>query len=320
MDISNENPDDQDSTRPGNPQDSARYSGGTFWPPGRWRRQVRVAVSLGVVAAVVAGGVTAAVAANGSPAPAAARTLASGSGPLDAGTAGLLAVLGLAGTPDGAIVAGPGGAVVDRLAGTVVAGPGGAVVDGPDGIVVTGPDGAVTRRCGPLGARLQAPATRPRDARPRGLIARVRARAGLLCAGVRPPGPAAMYGQLSFRTKDGKTETAAFERGVIQSVSGDSVVVKAADGQTQTWLLTSDSQIRDRPATVTPGTVRPGREGSRSDLTAGRNVLVAGTIENGTRELRLAVILPAGVTPPSASVPSPPSPAPSSPAPSAPAT
>jgi hypothetical protein len=134
-----------------------------------------------------------------------------------------------------------------------------------------------------------------------------------------------MYGQATFQTRDGKTETAVFERGVIQSLSGNSLVVKAANGQTQTWQLSSDSQIRaaaifgvalPRPAQVrvgqaiarNAGAVRVslgagwlGRPASRSDLKAGRNVLVVGTVANGTRTVRLAVILPAvaRVSPPS---------------------
>jgi hypothetical protein len=114
-------------------------------------------------------------------------------------------------------------------------------------------------------------------------------------------------------------------------------VVKAANGQTQTWQLSSDSQIRAaaifggalprpaqvrvgraiarnggviRPVTVSPGAGWPGRPASRSDLKAGRNVLVVGTVANGTRTVRLAVILPAVARAPAASVP-PPSPAPS---------
>lgn len=324
MDSSNPHPGDQDSTRPdpadgpaGGPvqgnepaQDpagpgSAPRDGGQFWPPGRWRRPARVAVGLGVAAAVVAGGVTAAVAAAGSPAPAAARTLAAAAGPIDADTAQLLTVLGLAGLP-GIALAGPG-------------------------------VGLVPARPGPLVA-VQCE-VRLRPARPQGLVQRViRNRAARVCAGLQTARPVAMYGQLSFRAKDGGTETAAFERGVIQSVSGDSVVVKAADGQTQTWQLTSDSQIRAaamfgsavprraevrlgqatgrraeivvRPAGVSLGAAVPGRPASRSDLTPGRSVLVVGTIGNGTRTIRLAIIAQPGLKPP-ASVTQTPSPAPS---------
>jgi hypothetical protein len=292
-------------------------------------------VGLGVAAAVVAGGLTAAVTAAGSPAPAAARTLAAGSGPIDAGTAQLLTVLGLGGPP-GAILAGPGAAIA--------AGPGGAVVVGPAGEVVAGPGvPPAALRCGPPGAailrpgRLHGPVQRVIKGRIARIQREIRSRITRVCAGLRVPGPAAMYGQVTFQTRDGKTGTAVFERGVIQSLSGNSLVVKAANGQTQTWQLSSDSQIRAaaifggalprpaqvrvgraiarnggviRPVTVSPGAGWPGRPASRSDLKAGRNVLVVGTVANGTRTVRLAVILPAVARAPAASVP-PPSPAPS---------
>jgi hypothetical protein len=353
MDSSNPHPGDQDSPRPDpgrGPADwpaqghepaqaltvpgSASRGGGQFWPPDRWRRPTQVAVGLGVAAAVVAGGVTAAVTAAGSPAPAAARTLAAGSGPIDADTAQLLTVLGLGGPP-GAILAGPGGALA--------AGPGGAIVTGPAGEVVAGPGvPPAALRCGPPGVQILPGRLHGHVQRViRGHIARIqREFRGLIprvCPGIRVPDPAAMYGQVTFQTRDGKTETAVFERGVIQSLSGDSLVVKAANGQTQTWLLSSDSQIRAaaifggalprpaqvqvgrsiarnggviRPVTVSPGAGGLGRPASRSDLKAGRNVLVVGTVANGTRTVRLAVILPAVARPPAASVP-PPSPAPS---------
>ena len=319
MDSSNPHPGDQDSATP--------RDGGQFWPPGRWRRPTQVRVSLGVAAAVLAGGIiTATVTAAGTPAPAAARTLAAGSGPIDADTAQLLTVLGLGGPP-GAILAGPGGAILTGPAGEVVAGPG-------------VPPAAL--RCGPQGVQILPGRLHGHVQRViRGRIARIQreiqGRITRVCAGIRVPGPAAMYGQVTFQTRDGKTETAVFERGVIQSLSGDSLVVKAADGQTQTWQLSSDSQIRAagipggalprhaqvqvrpatarnkgeiRPVTVSLGAFWPGRPASRSDLKAGRNVLVVGTIANGTRAVRLAVILPAVARPPAASVP-PPSPAPS---------
>ena len=329
MDSSNPHPGDQDSATP--------RDGGQFWPPGRWRRPTRVAVGLGTAAAVLAGGIiTATVTAAGSPAPAAARTLAAGSGPIDAATAQLLTVLGLGGPP-GAILAGPGGAIA--------AGPGGAVVTGPTGEVVAGPGVPLAAlRCAPPGFQIARPGQlHGRVQRViKGRVARIRrevriGRITRVCAGIGVPGPAAMYGQVTFQTRDGKTETAVFERGVIQSLSGNALVVKAANGQTQTWQLSSDSQIRaggifgaalPRPAQVRVGraTARPrtaiapvtvrlgagwlGRPASRSDLKAGRNVLVVGTVANGTRTVRLAVILPAAARAPAAPAP-PPTPAPS---------
>jgi len=318
MDSSNPDPGDQDSAAP--------RDGRQFWPPGRWRRPTRVRVSLGVAAAVLTGGiVTATVTAPGSPAPAAARTLAAGSAPVDADTAQLLTVLGLGGPP-GAVLAGPGGAIA--------AGPGGAVVTGAAGQVVAGPGVPLAAlRCAPPGFQIARPG------RLHGRVQRaIRSRITAVCAGIRVPGPAAMYGQVTFQARGaGKTETAVFERGVIQSLSGNSLVVKAANGQTQTWQLSSDSQIRagaifgvalPRPAqvrvgkaierkaravgpvTVMPGAGWLGRPASRNDLKAGRNVLVVGTVTNGIRTVRLAVILPAVAQAPAAPAP-PPTPAPS---------
>jgi hypothetical protein len=297
-----------------------------------------------VAAAVLAGGLTAAITAAGSPAPAAAAAgiVVAGPGPIDADTAQLLTVLGLAGPP-GAIAAGPGAAIA--------AGPGGAVVTGPAGEVAAGPGvSPAALRCGLPGIQIVRPG------RLRGHVQRVikgqiarkqrEIRIGLprVCAGLGVPGPVAMYGQATFQTRDGRTETAVFERGVIQSLSGNSLVVKAATGQTQSWQLSSDSQVRAaaisvafprsaqvrvgraisrnggviRPVTVGVSAFWPGRPASRSDLEAGRNVLVVGTVVNGIQMVRLAVILPAVARGPAASVP-PPSPAPSS-SPSASAT
>ena len=284
---------------------------GQFWPPSRWRRPTQVAVGV-VTAALVTGIIIGTVTAAGSPAPATAWTLAAGPSPVDAETAQLLAVLGLGGPP-GAILAGPGGVIAAGPAGEVVAGPGAPLA---------------ALRCGPPGVQIFRPGLhvqRVIKGRTAPIQRAIRSRIARVCAGVGMPGPAAMYGQVTFQARDGKTETAVFERGVIQSLSGNSLVVKAANGQTQTWQLSSDSKIRasamfgvalPRPAQVRAGqtvhrkagAVRVslgdgwlGRPASRSDLTAGRNVLVVGTVVNGTRTVRLAVILPAvaRVAPPS---------------------
>ena len=324
MHSSNPYSGDQDGLQPGPGQGDGRK----FWPPGRWQRPAQVAVGLGVAAAVLAGGIiTATVTAAGSPAPAAATTLAAGPGPIDADTAQLLTVLGLGGPP-GVFLAGPGGAIA--------AGPGGAVVAGPAGQVVAGPGlPPAALRCGPPGLQIARPGrlhgrvqrvTKARIAR---IQRAIKSRITAVCASIGVPGPAAMYGQVTFQARDGKTETAVFERGVIQSLSGNSLVVKAANGQTQTWQLSTGSQIRagaifvavPRQAQVRVGRAIPrkaqvispvtasagwlGRPASRSDLKTGRNVLVVGTLANGTRKVRLAVILPAAARVP------PPSPAPS---------
>jgi hypothetical protein len=87
-----------------------------------------------------------------------------------------------------------------------------------------------------------------------------------------------MYGQFSVRTKTGTTRTIAFERGVVTSAGAD-LVVKAANGTTWTWQFT--------PGTV----VRTGRaKGSRTGLSGGQQVIVAGPLAAGARDARLIVV------------------------------
>jgi len=108
-----------------------------------------------------------------------------------------------------------------------------------------------------------------------------------------------MYGQVAFRGKDGATRTLAFERGVVTSAGGD-LVVKAADGTTWTWQYTSSTVVRTGGAKV-----------SRSDLSTGEHVLLAGPVVSGARDARLILIAAAkhpatGTSPapsPSASAP-----------------
>ena len=87
-----------------------------------------------------------------------------------------------------------------------------------------------------------------------------------------------MYGQVAFRGKDGTTRTLAFERGVITSAGGD-LVVKAANGTTWTWQYTSSTVVRKSGAKV-----------SRSDLSSGEHVLLAGPVVSGARDARLIVV------------------------------
>lgn len=100
-----------------------------------------------------------------------------------------------------------------------------------------------------------------------------------------------MYGQIAFRGKDGATRTLAFERGVITSAGGD-LVVKAANGTTWTWQYTSSTVVRKSGAKV-----------SRSDLSSGEHVLLAGPVASGARDARLIVV--AGSTHPATGTPVP---------------
>jgi hypothetical protein len=87
-----------------------------------------------------------------------------------------------------------------------------------------------------------------------------------------------MYGQFSVRTKSGASRTITFERGVVTSAGSD-LLVKAANGTTWTWRFTPATVVRQR-----------GAKGTRSDLSAGERVIVAGQLAAGARDARLIVV------------------------------
>jgi len=88
-------------------------------------------------------------------------------------------------------------------------------------------------------------------------------------------------GQFTFRTKQGTLRTLAFERGVIQSVSGNAIVVRAMNGLTETWQLVGSTVVREH-----------GQKTSTSALTSGDPVWVGGPVISGARDARLIVIRP----------------------------
>jgi len=85
-------------------------------------------------------------------------------------------------------------------------------------------------------------------------------------------------GEFTFHNSTGY-HTLAFERGTIQSVSGSNVVVRAPDGTTWTWLIVSDTVVR-----------QSGGKTTTSALTAGQTVFAGGPIVNGAKDARLFVI------------------------------
>jgi hypothetical protein len=87
-----------------------------------------------------------------------------------------------------------------------------------------------------------------------------------------------MYGQYTFETKKG-SRTLAFERGTILSIAGEDVTVRATNGTTWTWVLTSASIVRE-----------DGTRTSASSLASGQLVLAAGPVTGTTRDARLVVI------------------------------
>jgi hypothetical protein len=85
-------------------------------------------------------------------------------------------------------------------------------------------------------------------------------------------------GEFTFHNSTGY-HTLAFERGTIQSVSGTNVVVRAPDGTTWTWLIVSNTVVR-----------QSGGKTTTSALTAGQPVFAGGPIVNGAKDARLIVI------------------------------
>jgi hypothetical protein len=88
-----------------------------------------------------------------------------------------------------------------------------------------------------------------------------------------------IHGEATVRMKNGGFREVAFERGAIQSVSGQDVVVRSADGTTWTWTLASNTLVRDR-----------GAKASASSLAAGDPVLVAGAESGSTRTAKVIIV------------------------------
>jgi hypothetical protein len=87
-------------------------------------------------------------------------------------------------------------------------------------------------------------------------------------------------GEFTFHNSTGY-HTLAFERGTIQSVSGSQVVVRAPDGTTWTWLIVSDTVVRQNGSKTTAGA-----------LATGQTVFAGGPVVSGAKDARLIVIRP----------------------------
>ena len=85
-------------------------------------------------------------------------------------------------------------------------------------------------------------------------------------------------GEFTFHNKTG-FHTLAFERGIVQSVSGSDVVIKAADGTTWTWQIVTDTVVRKNGAKTTTGA-----------LSAGDTVFAGGPVVSEAKDIRLIVI------------------------------
>jgi hypothetical protein len=88
----------------------------------------------------------------------------------------------------------------------------------------------------------------------------------------------AIHGQVTVGSTDGP-KTIAFERGTVQSISGGSVVVKAADGVTWTWQVGSEARL-----------YRNGQKVSADVLATGQRVAVLGLVTGGTDQARRVII------------------------------
>ncbi|MGH3194989.1 MAG: hypothetical protein ACRDNT_03445 [Streptosporangiaceae bacterium] len=93
-----------------------------------------------------------------------------------------------------------------------------------------------------------------------------------------------VHGEFTLHNKTG-FHTVAFERGAIQSASGSDVVIKAPDGTTWTWLIVSDTVVRENGAKTTT-----------SALSAGETVFAGGPEASGAKDARLIVIRPASAS------------------------
>jgi hypothetical protein len=102
-----------------------------------------------------------------------------------------------------------------------------------------------------------------------------------------------MHGEFTFETKKGP-RTIAFERGVIESVSGSNVVVQAKDGTTWTWVLESNTVIRQN-----------GQKTTTSALSDGEHVFAGGPVISGGYDARLIVVKPASASSSPTPTPSP---------------
>jgi hypothetical protein len=89
-----------------------------------------------------------------------------------------------------------------------------------------------------------------------------------------------MHGEFTFEAKTGP-RTIAFERGVIESVSGSNVVVQAKDGTTWTWVLESGTVIR-----------HGGQKSTTSALSDGEDVFAGGSVISGGYDAKLIVVKP----------------------------
>ncbi|HEY7010753.1 MAG TPA: hypothetical protein VH395_17510 [Jatrophihabitantaceae bacterium] len=96
-----------------------------------------------------------------------------------------------------------------------------------------------------------------------------------------------VHGQIVTHGKDGYVTHSGI-RGTATAVSATSITVKAADGFTQSFALTKDTKVRERPASGTG----KGSAGTLSDLKSGDKVAVLGKApEKSTAKATATVVI-----------------------------
>jgi hypothetical protein len=93
-----------------------------------------------------------------------------------------------------------------------------------------------------------------------------------------------VHGDFTYHNATG-FHTLAFERGTITGVSGSDLVVTAPDGTVWTWLIVSNTVVREN-----------GSKATTSVLADGETVFTGGPVINGARDSRLIVIRSGGAT------------------------
>ena len=230
----------------------------------RRRHPLSWTVGLVAAAALAAGGIVAGISLAGHSSPAASTSAAAGSaGGPSTQAAALNTALNSAGTPGTLALTSSSSAA--GVAGASTAGA--ATTAHPCAAALKAARAA--RQAGhPAVARAARKAAGPRCRALRRQIVRVALLRGI-------------DGQFTFRGKGGTIRTLAFERGVVQSVSGSNLVVRAADGTTWTWDLVSNTVVREN-----------GSKTSQSALATGEPVWVGGPVLSGVKDARLVVIKP----------------------------
>lgn len=130
----------------------------------------------------------------------------------------------------------------------------------------------VTAQDGPPGPAGQPGDRHPRPGRPGGMLGE--AHGG--------PGGELLHSESVVKAADGTITTVRAIRGTVTAVGTDSITVKADDGQSETFAVTADTEVRiGLPARPRDGQA-PEATDSIGDVHAGDIAMVAGSVVDGT--------------------------------------